>query len=268
MVGILGLTPAATRSGRGRTRRAPLELQDGLRGSIIEMHVHTNPSSSDSMLDPHELVQIAAEAGLSGVNMTEHDNVHEQHVQKAFRDRHPDFFVNFGMEVSTDMGHMLAVGLTTYLPGIRRAAKLREELDKIGGFLIVAHPFRRLFDPVTAMRTGVKFEMTPEEAAERMPVFKLVHAVEVANGANTPQENEFALEVVRLLGISGTGGSDAHSSSGIGTFATGFGRPIATPEEFLEELHAGRFEAVHKTKEGRWIRFDLGSIEAIHGIPD
>ncbi len=230
------------------------------------MHVHTTPTSSDSMLDPHELVQLAGEIGLSGVNMTEHDHVHESHVQKAFRDQHPGFFVNFGMEVSTDMGHMLAIGLTTYLPGIRRAAKLREELDKVGGFLIVAHPFRRLFDPVTAMRTGVKFEMTPAEAAEQMPVFKLVHAVEVANGANTPQENEFALEVVRLLGLSGTGGSDAHSTSGIGAFATGFEKPVATPAEFLEELHAGRFEAVHKTKDGRWVRFAQGSSEAVQAL--
>ncbi|TAK73913.1 MAG: PHP domain-containing protein [Dehalococcoidia bacterium] len=229
------------------------------------MHVHTKPTSSDSMLDPSELVQIARQIGLSGVNMTEHDNVHESHHQAGFRAQHPDFFVNFGMEVSTDMGHMLAVGLRTYLPGIRRAAKLREELDRVGGFLIVAHPFRRLFDPVTAMRTGVKFEMTPAEAAERMPVFKLVHAVEVANGANTPQENEFALEVVRLLGISGTGGSDAHSTSGIGTFATGFEKPITTPEEFLEELHEGRFEAVHKKKDGRWVRFEQGSIDAVSG---
>ena len=31
----------------------------------------------------------------------------------------------------------------------RLAKRLREELDKIGGFLIVAHPFRHVFDPVT-----------------------------------------------------------------------------------------------------------------------
>jgi hypothetical protein len=59
-----------------------------------------------------------------------------------------------------------------------------------------------------------------------------------------------------------TGGSDAHSSSGIGHFATGFEHEVATPEEFLEELHAGRFEAVHKTRAGRWVRFEPGSIEA------
>src|SRR5690606_9535772 len=124
----------------------------------------------------------------------------------------------------------------SYLQGIRRAEKLREELDKLGGFLIVAHPFRRLFDPVTAMRTGEKFELTPAQAAETMPVFKVVHAIEIGNGANTPQENYFAAEVAQILGLPTTGGSDAHSSSGVATFATGFAKEnISTPEEFLEE---------------------------------
>lgn len=240
----------------------PLDIRDGMQRSLIEMHIHTNPTSSDSMLDPADLLKIAKEIGLSGVNLTEHDKVLESHQQRAMRDLFPGQFINFGMEVSTDMGHMLAVGLTTYLPGIRRAAKLREELDKLGGFLIVAHPFRRLFDPVTAMRTGQKFELSPEEAAERMPVFKLVHAIEVGNGSNTPEENYFALEVARILGLPGTGGSDGHSTSGIGTFATGFENVVDTPESFLEELHAGRFEAVHKTRGGRWIALSPGSIEA------
>ena len=118
------------------------------------MHVHTTMASSDSMLDPHDLVRIAAGNTLTAVNITEHDQVIEPHQQVAFREEHPDFLVNFGMEVSTDMGHMIAVGLRTYLPGIRRAEQLRAELDQLGGFLIVGHPFRRLFDPVTAMRTG------------------------------------------------------------------------------------------------------------------
>ena len=247
-------------------REAPLELHDGLQGSIIDMHIHTNPASSDSMLDPHELVGIALEIGLRGVNLTEHDKVLERHEQRAFREQHPELFVNFGMEVSTDMGHMIAVGLPAYLQGIRRATKLREELDRVGGFLIVAHPFRRLFDPVTAMRTGEKFELTPEQAAERLPVFQLVDAIEAGNGANTPQENYFALEVARILGLPTTGGSDAHSTTGIATFATGFERPgIATPEEFLEELHAGRFEAVHRTRSGTWVRLAEGSIEPALG---
>ena len=228
----------------------------------MDVHVHTNPASSDSMLEPAELVELALANGLTAISMSEHDFTLESHRQEEFRERYPDLFINFGMEVSTDLGHMLAFGLPGYLPGIRRLEKLREVADEHGAFILVAHPFRRLFDPVTAMRTGEKFELTPQEAAEQLEVFQFVHGIEVANGANTPQENYFALEVARILGIPATGGSDAHSTSGIGTFATAFDRHVTSTAELLEELHAGRFEAIHKTRAGRWVRFANGSIEA------
>ena len=239
-----------------------LELADGHAGTRMDVHVHTNPASSDSMLEPDELVELALANGLTAISMSEHDFTLESHKQQEFRERYPDIFINFGMEVSTDLGHMIAFGMPSYLPGIRRLEKLREEADQVGAFVVVAHPFRRLFDPVTAMRTGEKFELTPEQAAEQMEVFKLVHGIEVANGANTPQENYFALEVANILWIAATGGSDAHSTSGIGTFATAFERSIGSTEELLEELHGGRFHAIHKTKADRWVRFDHGSIEA------
>lgn len=213
------------------------------------------------MLKPDELVELALANGLTAVSMSEHDFILEEHKREEFRARYPDIFINFGMEVSTDHGHMIAFGMPSYLPGIRRLEKLREEADRVGAFLVVAHPFRRLFDPVTAMRTGKKFELTPAEAAGQMEVFKLVHGVEVANGANTPEENYFALEVANILDMPTLGGSDAHSTSGIGTFATAFARSIGSTQELIEELHGGRFEAVHKSKANRWVRFDHGSIE-------
>ncbi len=237
-------------------------LNPGLCTSIVDMHVHTSPTSSDSMLDPHDLVRVAAENGLTGVNISDHDQMLERHAIAAFRDQYPDAFINFGMEVSTDLGHMIAVGLREYLPGIRRAAQLRLELERVGGFLIVAHPFRHLFEPVTAMRTGKTFDMTPSEAAETMPVFQVVHGIEVANGANTSRENEFAAEVARMRGLVATGGSDAHSTSGVGAFSTGFERAVASEAALLEELHAGRCEAVHRTRAGRWVRFGAGSTAA------
>jgi predicted metal-dependent phosphoesterase TrpH len=228
----------------------------------MDMHLHTMGSSSDSMLRPEELPELAVASGLTGYNLAEHDQVWEVHRRTAYREQHGHLFVNFGMEVSTDHGHMLAIGLTEYMSGIRRVEQLREQLDRVGGFLIVAHPFRHVFDPVTAMRKGTKpFDLTVEQAAE-LPVFKYVDAIEVANACNTPRENYFAYEVAQILGKAGTGGSDAHSKSGIGYYATGFERQITTAEQFLEELHAGRFEAVHRTGAGRLVKFELGSIEA------
>lgn len=229
----------------------------------MDMHVHTMGASSDSMLKPDDLPAIGHTNGLTGFNISEHDQVWDRYRRDAYREEHSDIFANFGMEVSTDHGHILAIGLEGYISGIRRLAQLREEVDKVGGFLIVAHPFRHVFDAVTAMRKGGRpFDLTPEQAAE-LPVFKLVHAIEVANGCNTPRENEFAYQVAQILGKSGTGGSDAHSNTGIGFFATGFSRVITSQETLLEELHAGRFEAVHRSPSGRLVRFEVGSIDGV-----
>ncbi len=68
--------------------------------------------------------------------------------------------------------------------------------------------------------------------------------------------------MAQILGLPGTGGSDAHSQTGIGAFATGFENELESPEMFLEELHAGRFEAVHRTNGGRWVKFEQGSTDA------
>lgn len=229
----------------------------------MDMHLHSAVASSDSTLDPQRLPFLGPKAGLTGANISEHDKMWDPHRREAYHVANGDFFVNFGMEVSTDLGHMLAIGLPAYVGGIRRAERLREELDKVGGFLVIAHPFRHVFDEVTAMRTdGELFELTPVEASQ-LPVFQLVDAIEIANGCNTPRENYFAYEVAKELGLPTTGGSDAHSESGIGYYATGFERELMSEIALLEELHAGRFEAVLRAADGDFMRFEPGAIEAI-----
>ena len=71
--------------------------------SIIEMHVHTNPDSSDSMLSKEELVTVGTDAGLSGANLAEHDKVLERHQQESLRSTYPDFFFNFGTSIRNTM---------------------------------------------------------------------------------------------------------------------------------------------------------------------
>ena len=214
-------------------------------GTIIDMHMHTRLGAYDSSLNPEHLVEEAKRVGLTGVNITEHDRIWDDQTLGHYRADHPDLFINNGMEVSTDMGHILAIGLKGYAPGIRRLAELRRVIDESGGFLIVAHPFRHFFDPVHFMRQGKKpMEMIPDQMA-KLPVFEYVDAIEVLNGCNTPRENVFALQVARLLGKPGTGGSDCHSTQGIGFYCTVFEKALETPEQMLEELHAGRFQAAH-----------------------
>jgi predicted metal-dependent phosphoesterase TrpH len=224
--------------------------------TIIDMHLHTTRGASDSGLSPEDLASEAIRRGLTAVHISEHDRLWDRHTLEQYRSDHADLLVCNGMEVSTDMGHILALGLKEYVGGIRQLATLRRVADEQGAFLIVAHPFRHWFDPVYFRRQGKEpFTLTPEEAAAKLPVFQLVDAVEVLNGANTLRENLFALRVAKALGKPGTGGSDAHSTQGIGVFCAVFGSTPTTQAGLLAEMHAGNFYAAHGLLEGNLQRF-------------
>ena len=210
-------------------------------GTILDAHVHTVRGAADSELQPADLLEQARARGLTGINLTEHDRVWERHDWAAFQAQAPDLFLSQGMEVSTDLGHIIVFGIYQYHAGIRSCERLREVADEIGAFITVAHPFRHFFDPVTFLRRGEPpFTMTPAEAAERMRVFQVVHGIEVGNGANTVRENSFAYRVAEILGKPMTGGSDAHSTSGISAYATVFPEILHSTEQMLDHLHAGR----------------------------
>lgn len=228
-------------------------------GTIVDMHVHTVRGASDSSLTPEQLVEVAGRIGLTGVNIAEHDRVWDARQIEELRQQ-SGLFVSRGMEVSTDMDHIIVIGLDSYVPGIRKATELRRAVDEVGGFMIAAHPFRHFFDPIHFRRDGrPPFEMTPEEAAERMPVFRLVDDLEVANGGCTPRENQFALRVARVLGKRpdgrplgrGIGASDCHSTQGLGCFVTVFEEELRDQAHMLELLHAGRYQAYEGLNTGQ-----------------
>ena len=236
-------------------------------GTIIDMHIHTTKGASDSGLDPEDLASQARKRGLTGIHLSEHDRLWDRHLLEEYRQRHSDLLVANGMEVSTDLGHILTLGLREYVGGIRHAETLRRVADEQGGFLVVAHPFRHFFDPVYFRLQGKEpFTLTPEEAA-RLPVFQLVDAIEVMNGANTARENLFALRVAQAVGKPGTGGSDAHSTQGIGIYCTVLEKEAASQDELLTELHAGRFHAAHGLLDGDLQRFTESSLGEVAEAP-
>lgn len=229
-------------------------------GTIVDMHIHTTNGASDSQLRPEEMAEIAARIGLTGVNVTEHDRVWDRHTADAFRQAHPHLFLSPGMEVSTDMGHILVVGMREYVGGIRKCEELRRVVDSVGGFMVVAHPFRHFFDPVTFTRHGKEPPVMTAENLARMPVFELVHGIEVLNGANTMRENYMALQVATLLGKPGTGGSDAHSTSGVAYYCTVFEKRLTSVQDMLDELHAGRIKPGRGLPEGNLSIFTLDDV--------
>ena len=205
----------------------------------FDLHAHTRVMSSCSQLTPEDLVERAKAIGLDGIVITEHDAQWEPEALAELAER-SGLVILAGMEVSTDLGHVLAYGLPKYLPGIYRAKGLREAADEVRAVLIQSHPLRL---PVYVGgeydgKNGFKLD----DLVQR-PIFRLVDAIETYNGCRPADENELAREVAERLGMRGIGAGDAHSLDAIGRCVTVFEEPIRTMADLVRELKAGRYWA-------------------------
>jgi predicted metal-dependent phosphoesterase TrpH len=227
-------------------------------GSIVDMHIHTTRGASDSSLRPIELARAARRLGLSAVVVTEHDRLWDPLEVARFRQEQSLLLIN-GMEVSTELGHVLVIGLDKYVPGVRHAEELRRITTEAGAYMIAAHPFRHYFYRVEWERKGLEPLILTAEEAARLPLFELVDAIEVLNGGNNAQENAFALQVAQILGKPGVAGSDAHSHQGIGIYTTVFERDLESEADLLRELKAGRFYPANGLLQGDLQRYTLAS---------
>ena len=203
---------------------------------IIDLHTHTKPWSDDSNLELPELIQQAKQAGLDAICITEHDWFWDKDALAKLSQEH-DFLILPGVETNTDDGHFLVFGIEKYSFGMHHTRYLKRVVDKAGGVMILAHPYRRNFHSDEDIHDEV-------ERYCQNPVFRLVDIIEVLNGRGSARENKFSQELCRRLNLKGIGGSDAHSLSDIPSYATLFERKISNVQELITELKAGRFRAV------------------------
>ena len=221
---------------------------------LFDLHIHTTKGSSDSSLTPEDLILEADRLGLRGLCLTEHSGPWDRHEFKQFASLHNVVLIR-AMEVETDFGHMLAFGMDRYQAGYNKAAELRKAATAAGGYVITAHPFRGVLSGAGRSRALIYQSIPdplpekPEDALDH-PVFKLVDAVEVANGGTIDRENDFAMAVAGLLKLPVTGGSDAHSTHGLGKFLTEFADEVNTEAEFLKALHSKQFHPVTGLRTG------------------
>ena len=222
---------------------------------LFDLHIHTTKGSSDSSLTPEDLILEADRLGLRGLCLTEHSGPWDRHEFKKFASLHKVVLIR-AMEVETDYGHMLAFGLDRYQAGYNKAAELRKAATAAGGFVVTAHPFRGVLSGNGNRGRALIYQSipeplpeTPEDALDH-PVFKLADAIEVANGGTVDRENEFAMQVAELLRMPVTGGSDAHSTHGLGKFLTEFTDEVNTEAEFLKALHSKEFHPVTGLRTG------------------
>ena len=206
----------------------------------VDLHIHTTAGSADSNLRPPALRQRALALGLQGVTITEHFRVWNA-LEAADLAAGTALAVFRGMEWNTDLGHILVVGVEAYRPEIRRAVDLRRYVRDRGGLMIAAHPFRHAFDPIPALWKAHKATDLSLESGCGHPIFELVDAVEVLNGACTDRENDFTARVAARLGLPGVGGSDAHYAEDVGRAITLFDHPVRSEQELVATLRTGCF---------------------------
>ncbi|MBK8558914.1 PHP domain-containing protein [Candidatus Amarobacter glycogenicus] len=189
---------------------------------LIDLHCHTRPLSACSALTAAELVSLACERGLDGICLTEHDRAWDAGELAELRESAP-IRVFSAVELTTDMGHVLAFGLDpSGFSAIARAVFAAAEAS--GGVLFLAHPARDGLLRVTH---------------ETVQYFASVEAV---NGSDTKLQNLAASGLAKGFRLPGIAGSDAHTRDEVGRAATRFAYPVTTDGELLRELLAGRYE--------------------------
>lgn len=191
---------------------------------LIDLHCHTKVLSPCSALTPEALIRAARGRRLDGVCITEHDALWPA-ADIAALAREMQFLVLSGMEVTTDVGHVLVFGVSRYDPGMAVLSQLQRMVRGEGGLMYLAHPSRRYGS------------LPPDDLAS------VFDSVEVHNGTEGMLQNDNAARLARQLPLPGVGGSDAHSVREVGICATEFADSITDEDAFLDTLRAGRYIA-------------------------
>ena len=192
---------------------------------LIDMHTHTSVYSTDSNLLPVDSLARAVECGLDGVVLTEHDVVWPRERAEKLSEE-AGILVIHGVEVTTELGHVLVYGLEALVPRITDSRRLRKLCDEQGALMYLAHPAR---DP------GLR---VPKEAME------LFDGVEGLNGCDGPLQNQSARSRGRTRPLPPIGGSDSHALHEVGTAATEFAAHIETLADLMAALRSGDYQPI------------------------
>ena len=192
----------------------------------IDLHCHSK-YSHDNYLEPEEVVEEALKKKLDGVCFTEHYSLMASLPVKKI-DIPEGFFVFRGVEISTNMGHMLVYGLKDdswniwsrnhYLD----VFEVLEMVHALGGICVAAHPFRGW-----------------DSFGEKIFSIKDFDAIETHNGLNHEDDNIRGIHAAQLNHLPSIGGSDCHHRERVGSAFTEFKNPVQTIDELIDEIRTG-----------------------------
>ena len=192
-------------------------------GAVLDLHAHSVERSVDSGVKADVIAQQAAARGLDGVCLTEHNALWDAAALRELSERH-EVTVLRGMELGTDVGHVLVFGLDRYSPELLFIDGLRTIVRAEGAAMVQAHPMR----PLSSGRRP-----SWEETA------RWFEALEAINGDHGDSEDGYYTRLASELGVAGVAGSDAHSRPAVGRVGTLFPKPVPDVDTLVGLLRDG-----------------------------
>ncbi|MFN0089820.1 MAG: PHP-associated domain-containing protein [Acidimicrobiales bacterium] len=203
---------------------------------ILDLHTHS-VRSDDGRAKVENYCQWIRkkELPLDGLVLTEHRQFDAESDYRALEDEY-GLLILKASEVETDYGHVLVFGVNEDLVHAFDFARIDnpiglvlEAAQRCGAVAAPCHPGR--------VNVGLFAHY------ERKGPVEGVSLVEMYNGGSRPGEDELSEESAGRFGYHGFGGSDSHIVSRVGFCATEFEADIASMDELMAELRAGRFRA-------------------------
>ena len=208
---------------------------------IIDMHVHTK-ASLDSPATAEDyckaIKRFRKYHPFDGIVLTEHRFYDTEDTYQRISDKY-QIFIFRGIEVDTDLGHLLVYGVSKkFLKKIDvsllrlKAKDVIRSIGDYGGIAIPSHPYRE-------SSYGDAIMDNAEE-------INGISAIEAYNGSNTPEQNDKASKLAIKRKLNCIGGSDAHyvNAHWFLTCATEFDNAFTTDEDMVIQLKKGQYRPI------------------------
>ena len=207
---------------------------------FIDLHTHSI-SSDDSRAAVEQYVKwvgVLRKKGytIDGFVLTEHRKFDYDKDYSRLAEEN-DVLIMKGSELDTDMGHFLVYGVTEALTDAVDFSDVTMDAMEL---VRAAEEHNAIAFPAHPGRFGIGLCEFTDSGAD----FSIIRAAEGLNGSNRPGEEERAEELIQLLGVPATGGSDAHLVSAIGKCMTRFDGQVLNETDLVRELRSGNFGPV------------------------
>ncbi len=187
----------------------------------IDMHVHST-YSGDSDGRPEDILKKAESVGLDGLALMDHNTLEGY---RSVKNKKSSLILVPGIEVSTEEGHVMAIGLQEEIGKQLTMAEAIDKINEQGAIAAAPHPYRYW--------SG----MTEENLFSNNWT-----AIEGLNGRSWHSKNVKARKAAKKMNLPIIGGSDAHRLKTVGKAYTIFDN-IDSWEDVITQIKKGNVDA-------------------------